>query len=118
MSNDEISIREALGIVNDLCRQAKLDEDNGPDRSKEWHRAQRRAFEMAAEIIRRVRENESIVTHRSEDQRKDSVEIGTAGKGGALKVYFDAGCDAEEAKRRVDIAKAALDHARKVMGVE
>lgn len=61
---------------------------------------------------------EQIIVHRNEDQRKDSIEIGTAGKGGALKVYFDAAAPAEQTRALIDNAKAALDHARKVMGVE
>jgi len=36
-------------------------------------------------------------------ERKDSVEIGTASKGGALKVYFDA-TDPEQAKTLIDNA--------------
>jgi hypothetical protein len=37
------------------------------------------------------------------EERKDSCEIGTAGKGGALKVYFNAG-EPEQAMKRIDRA--------------
>jgi hypothetical protein len=36
----------------------------------------------------------------------DSIEIGTPGKGGCLKIYFDSG-DLSEAQRRIDNAVAA-----------
>ena len=36
-------------------------------------------------------------------ERKDSVEIGTASKGGALKIYFDT-TDPEQAKTLIDNA--------------
>lgn len=58
----------------------------------------------------------SLITHRYEGQRKDSIEIGTAGKGGVLKVYFDSDEPLENIIARMNSAKAALDHARALMG--
>lgn len=37
--------------------------------------------------------------HKQLDDRKDSIEIGTPGKAGAIKVYGDAGDPAEFARR-------------------
>jgi hypothetical protein len=59
---------------------------------------------------------ESLITHRCEGQRKDSIEIGTAGRGGCLKIYFDSDEPMESITARMDSAKAALDHARALMG--
>lgn len=59
---------------------------------------------------------EQLITHRREGERKDSIEIGTAGKGGCLKIYFDADEPFESITARMNSAKAALDHARALMG--
>ncbi len=43
------------------------------------------------------------VIHRHIDAQKDSVEIGTPGKGGAVKVYGDF-ANPEDFMRRIDAA--------------
>ena len=42
-----------------------------------------------------------VITHRT--LHPDSLTVGTPGKGGEIKVYFDSG-DLSEAERRIDIA--------------
>ena len=56
--------------------------------------------------------------HRNEGpQYQDSIEIGTAAKGGGLKVYFDASTLADAEPRREN-AIALREKARKALGVE
>lgn len=45
------------------------------------------------------------------NQRKDSITIGSASKGGEIKVYFDAG-NMEEAKERIDKAMEVRSYAQ------
>lgn len=59
---------------------------------------------------------EQIIVHRNEDQRKDSIEIGTAGKGGALKVYFDALADRAERTLNATKDQAELLKRRPIRG--
>jgi hypothetical protein len=40
------------------------------------------------------------MVHVSRTERPDSIEIGTPGKGGCVKVFFDAG-DPEDAEKRI-----------------
>lgn len=47
----------------------------------------------------------------SVDRKKDSVEVGTPSKGGAMKVYFDAS-DPDEAKMLVDNAYITREYAQ------
>jgi hypothetical protein len=59
--------------------------------------------------------NESIV--RTVAESPDYIEIGTPGKGGSLKIYFDAG-DLEGAKVRVMNAMKVRDLANQPMSPE
>jgi len=52
-----------------------------------------------------------VLVHVSRTERPDSIEIGTPGKGGAVKVFFDAG-DLDEARRRVANALILCNEAR------
>lgn len=45
---------------------------------------------------------------------QDSLEIGTASKGGGLKIYFDAS-DLEDAERRLENAVKLREKAREMM---
>ncbi|OPY26631.1 MAG: hypothetical protein A4E28_02420 [Methanocella sp. PtaU1.Bin125] len=56
---------------------------------------------------------EIIVRHvqQTEPEAKDSIEVGTPGKGGALKVYFDAGASVEDTRARIDRAFEARGYA-------
>lgn len=47
-------------------------------------------------------------------QYLDSIEIGTAGKGGSMKVYFDAN-DTKDAERRIDNAVAMRKYAQEAI---
>lgn len=59
---------------------------------------------------------EQLITHRQEDQRKDSIEIGTASKGGGVKVYVDL-TRPDEARRLIDNAYELLQYTRTKWGV-
>jgi len=50
---------------------------------------------------------------RTISERPDSLEIGTPGKGGALKVYFDSG-DLVDAEQRIRNALAIRDLANRI----
>lgn len=54
--------------------------------------------------------------HVHKTEHPDSVEIGTAGKGGGIKVYHTAS-DAKGFKEKIDAMKDILDHAQKKFGV-
>jgi hypothetical protein len=58
------------------------------------------------ETVRRIVREELA---RQEPAFQDSVEMGSPTKGGALKVYFNAG-DVGQAKMRVDNAVEVRDH--------
>jgi hypothetical protein len=49
------------------------------------------------------------------NQRRDSIEIGSASKGGTVKVYFDSK-DLTDAKKRIDNAVDTRDYANKKIG--
>ena len=51
------------------------------------------------------------------DRRKDSVDIGTPGKGGNLKVYYDAS-NVDEAKGLVDNAILVRQYAQEKLNSE
>lgn len=53
--------------------------------------------------------DEQIIVHKND--RPDSIEVGTPGKNGALKVYFNA-TDLEGAKILVENAKKLLEFAK------
>lgn len=57
---------------------------------------------------------EIVVRHvqQSEPEARDSIEIGTPGKGGVVKVYFDASASDDEIKARVDAAFRARAYAQ------
>ncbi len=56
----------------------------------------------------------TTVITRSEAIRPDSIEIGTPGKTGAVKVFFDSG-DAEDARTRILKAVELLALAREAI---
>jgi len=60
---------------------------------------------QSAAVIRHVH------VHRDEDRLTDSIEIGTPGKGGVLKVYLDTN-DPEAAMRRIDAGFALRQYAQ------
>jgi arabinogalactan endo-1,4-beta-galactosidase len=74
---------------------------------------------MAKEILMGINKEqqtahyEIVVRHieRREGQLPDSIEIGSAAKGGAVKVYGDAE-NVEDWKKRISNALEALKHAR------
>ena len=45
--------------------------------------------------------NEIMKKIQEAEERKDSIEMGSPGKGGAVKVYFNS-ADLEDAKKRID----------------
>lgn len=51
--------------------------------------------------------SDKIVVHRTDFP--DSIEIGTPGRGGTIKVHFDAG-DLPNAKQRIENSVAARAH--------
>lgn len=51
--------------------------------------------------------SDKVVVHRTE--YPDSIEIGTPGKGGNIKVYFDAN-DLTGAQKRIENAVSARQH--------
>ena len=56
--------------------------------------------------------------HRNEGPvYQDSIEIGTAAKGGGIKVYFDAS-NISDAEDRLNVALLLREKARKAIGVE
>jgi hypothetical protein len=44
-----------------------------------------------------------VIIHLQRSERPDSLELGTPGKGGAIKVFMDCG-EPEEAERRIRTA--------------
>ena len=54
------------------------------------------------------------IIHRHIDAQKDSVEIGTPGKGGAVKVYGDF-ANPEDFMRRIDNAFMVRSFAQRTM---
>ncbi|KAF5071318.1 hypothetical protein DSECCO2_213010 [anaerobic digester metagenome] len=52
-----------------------------------------------------------VHVHRDEDRNSDSIEIGTPGKGGVLKVYLNTD-DPEAAVRRIDAGFALRQYAQ------
>jgi len=60
---------------------------------------------QSAAVIRHVH------VHRDEDRNTDSIEIGTPGKGGVLKVYLNTD-DPEAAVRRIDVGFALRKYAQ------
>lgn len=50
--------------------------------------------------------------HENKESRPDSIEIGTAGKGGVMKVYFNANMPTEEIHRLIDAAAEARQYAQ------
>ena len=48
------------------------------------------------------------------DEKRDSLEIGTPGKGGAIKLYLDY-ANLEDAKKRIDNAVEARRYANEKM---
>jgi len=60
---------------------------------------------QSAAVIRHVH------VHRDEDRNTDSIEIGTPGKGGVLKVYLNTD-DPETAMRRIDAGFALRQYAQ------
>jgi hypothetical protein len=68
---------------------------------------------MATEL--RYIQGTVTLCHENTDKRKDSIEIGTAAKGGCLKVFFDASGSIDETKTLIDNAKAAMDYARELI---
>jgi hypothetical protein len=65
---------------------------------------------MMTETVEHIHRNEGPVY-------QDSLEIGTAAKGGGLKVYFDAS-NLADAETRLENAIALREKARKALGVE
>lgn len=64
---------------------------------------------------------EIVVRHlrEADHEFKDSITIGTPGRGGEVKIYFDAGASEEERRARVDAAFATRAYAQlKLAGVE
>ena len=53
--------------------------------------------------------------HENKESRPDSIEIGTAGKGGVVKVYFNANAPWEEIQALINTAVRARFYARGVM---
>jgi hypothetical protein len=60
---------------------------------------------QSAAVIRHVH------VHRDEDRNTDSIEIGTPGKGGVLKIYLNTD-DPEAAMRRIDAGFALRQYAQ------
>lgn len=60
---------------------------------------------QSAAVIRHVH------VHRDEDRLTDSIEIGTPGKGGVLKIYLNTD-DPEAAMRRIDAGFALRQYAQ------
>lgn len=60
---------------------------------------------QSAAVIRHVH------VHRDEDRNTDSIEIGTPGKGGVLKVYLNTD-DPDAAVRRIDAAFSLRQYAQ------
>lgn len=60
---------------------------------------------QSAAVIRHVH------VHRDEDRNTDSIEIGTPGKGGVLKVYLNTD-DPEAAVRRIETAFSLRQYAQ------
>jgi hypothetical protein len=52
-----------------------------------------------------------VHVHRDEDRNTDSIEIGTPGKGGVLKIYLNTD-DPEAAMRRIDAGFALRQYAQ------
>jgi len=52
--------------------------------------------------------------HKTVTENPDSFEIGTPGKGGAIKVYGDFS-DLEAFKQKIDSARAARDYATQIL---
>ncbi len=61
--------------------------------------------QSTATVIRHVH------VHRDEDRNTDSIEIGTPGKGGVLKIYLNTD-DPEAAMRRIDAGFALRQYAQ------
>lgn len=55
--------------------------------------------------------SESVSVQLVRNENSESLEIGTPGKMGCLKVYFDASKPVEEAKARVDVALQVREYA-------
>lgn len=64
---------------------------------------------LVTQLLERVEKLEKLAL---DNKRRDSVEIGTPAKGGALKVYFDAGGDTAENDRILAEGKRILAEAQ------
>ena len=60
--------------------------------------------------------NKLIVEHKEAEKLQDSIEIGTAGKGGAIKVYGDFS-KPEEFKAKIDNAIKLRIYAQQNIGI-
>lgn len=64
---------------------------------------------LVTQLLERVEKLERLAL---DNKRRDSVEIGTPAKGGALKCYFDAGGEPAENDRILAEAKRVLSEAQ------
>ena len=65
---------------------------------------------MEEQIIRNIHENK--------ENRPDSIEIGTPGKGGAVKIAFNAAHPAAETATLIDNAFEARAYAKKLLALQ
>ena len=65
---------------------------------------------MEEQVIRHIHENK--------ENRPDSLEIGTPGKGGAIKITFNAADPAEKTAQLIDSAFAARKYAKKLHALQ
>ncbi|WP_424359765.1 hypothetical protein [Methanocella sp. MCL-LM] len=74
--------------------------------------------QLISELMRRQQKPQApveiVVRHlRQQDHEfKDSITIGTPGRGGEVKIYFDSGAAEEEINRRIDSAFRARGYAQ------
>ena len=60
--------------------------------------------------------SKNVVEHREIGKMQDSLEVGTAGKGGSIKVYGDFN-DLDAFKKKIDNAVIARSYANEKLGV-
>lgn len=62
-----------------------------------------------------LQQHEHLHKHKNIDESKDSLEIGTPAKGGAIKIYGDFN-DKETFKQKIDRAKEVREYAQGKLG--